>query len=224
MCGPQQTSTDAVRQSARLAKFHVPEIVFGPGSLAELGHCALRLGGRRPFLVTDPGLMEAGWVDEAVAHLRRVGLRPVVWCDVTPNPKDHEVQAGFERYAESGCDVIVGVGGGSVIDTPIVIDRDSFYFLPTHELNAGVVLLAYKMDPSGTASTRAPEPKQALTDDQWQTISRDFKWDWDMLAMPRLDHVVKGPLPGKVAGTLLNPKTDEAKERVRDRLRGLLNR
>lgn len=55
-------------------------------------------------------------MDEAVSHLRRAGLRPVVWCDVTPNPKDHEVQAGFQRYAASGCDVIVGIGGGSVID------------------------------------------------------------------------------------------------------------
>nr|WBO82709.1 iron-containing alcohol dehydrogenase [Streptomyces sp. SBE_14.2] len=116
LLGPQRTSTSAVRESARLAKFHVPEIVFGPGSLTELGHCALRLGGRRPFLVTDPGLMAAGWADEAVAHLRRAGLRPVMWSDLTPNPKDHEVQGGYERYVESGCDVIVGVGGGSVID------------------------------------------------------------------------------------------------------------
>ncbi|GAA0929246.1 iron-containing alcohol dehydrogenase [Streptomyces thermoalcalitolerans] len=116
LLGPQKTGTDAVRRSARLAKFHVPEVVFGPGSLAEIGHCALRLGGRRPFLVTDPGLIEAGWVDEAVGHLRRVGLRPVVWHDVTPNPKDHEVEAGFQQYAASGCDVIVGLGGGSVID------------------------------------------------------------------------------------------------------------
>ncbi|MFP1628518.1 iron-containing alcohol dehydrogenase [Streptomyces sp. 5K101] len=116
LVGPQTAGTDAARQSARLAKFHVPEVVFGPGSLTELGHCALRLGGRRPFLVTDPGLIEAGWVDEAVAHLRRVGLRPVVWHEVTPNPKDHEIEAGFGQYAESGCDVIVGVGGGSVID------------------------------------------------------------------------------------------------------------
>ncbi|GAA1004726.1 MULTISPECIES: iron-containing alcohol dehydrogenase [Streptomyces] len=116
LLGPQKTGTDAVRRSARLAKFHVPEVVFGPGSLAEIGHCALRLGGRRPFLVTDPGLIEAGWVDEAVGHLRRVGLRPVLWYDVTPNPKDHEVEAGFQQYAASGCDVIVGLGGGSVID------------------------------------------------------------------------------------------------------------
>lgn len=101
---------------ARLAKFHAPEIVFGPGALAELGHCATRLGARRPFLVTDPGLIEAGWVDEAVAYLRQSGLEPTLWHDVTPNPKDHEIEAAFQRYAESGCDVIIGLGGGSCID------------------------------------------------------------------------------------------------------------
>ncbi|SFO86531.1 iron-containing alcohol dehydrogenase [Actinomadura madurae] len=113
-CGPPDLAGG--RPAAPLTKFHVPEIVFGLGSLAELGHCALRLGGRRPFLVTDPGLMETGWVDEAVGHLRRAGLRPVLWHDVTPNPKDHEVEAGFRRYAESGADVIIGLGGGSCID------------------------------------------------------------------------------------------------------------
>lgn len=116
LMGPQRAGGQGIRQPARLAKFHVPEIVFGPGSLAELGHCALRVGGRRPFVVTDPGLMEAGWVDEAVGHLRLAGLRPVVWHDITPNPKDHEVEAGFQKYAESGSDVIIGLGGGSCID------------------------------------------------------------------------------------------------------------
>lgn len=36
----------------RFAKFHVPEIVFGPGSLPEAAHAAARLGARRPFVVT----------------------------------------------------------------------------------------------------------------------------------------------------------------------------
>ncbi|MGI8305888.1 iron-containing alcohol dehydrogenase [Saccharopolyspora hattusasensis] len=115
--GPQAAG-ERVRADTtnRLAKFHVPEIVFGPGALAELGHCARRLGARRPFLVTDPGLTEACWAAEAVGHLRRVGLSAVVWDAVTPNPKDHEVEAAYERYVESGSDVIIGVGGGSVID------------------------------------------------------------------------------------------------------------
>ena len=99
-----------------LAEFHAPEIIFGPGALAELGHCAARLGARRPFLVTDPGLIETGWVDEALAYVRQRGLRPVVWHGITPNPKDNEIEAAFERYAESGGDVIIGLGGGSCID------------------------------------------------------------------------------------------------------------
>jgi alcohol dehydrogenase class IV len=116
LIGPQQGGAHGVHAATRLAKFHAPEIVFGPGALAELGHCTVRLGARRPFLVTDPGLTEAGWVAEAVGHLRRRGLRPAVWRDVTPNPKDHEIEAAFQRYAESGSDVIIGLGGGSCID------------------------------------------------------------------------------------------------------------
>ncbi|MEU0467181.1 MULTISPECIES: iron-containing alcohol dehydrogenase [Amycolatopsis] len=103
-------------EPAELAKFHVPEVVFGPGSLAELGHAALRVGARRPFVVTDPGLIEAGWVDEAESHLRLAGLRPVVFSGVTPNPKDHEIEAAYQQYASVGADVIIAVGGGSCID------------------------------------------------------------------------------------------------------------
>src|SRR5215467_3517052 len=114
LLGPRRG--EALGAPARLAKFHAPEIVFGPGALAELGHCALRVGARRPFLVTDPGLIEAGWADEAVGYLREAGLSAEIWHDVTPNPKDHEVEAAFERYQERGGDVIIGLGGGSCID------------------------------------------------------------------------------------------------------------
>ena len=38
----------------RLLKFHAPEIVFGIDSMVEAAHAALRLGARRPMLVTDP--------------------------------------------------------------------------------------------------------------------------------------------------------------------------
>jgi alcohol dehydrogenase class IV len=116
LAGPRLGRAHRGHTTAGLAKFHVPEIVFGPGARAEVGHCAARLGARRPFLVTDPGLTEAGWVDEAVGYLRQSRLRPAVWRDVTPNPKDHEIEAAFQCYAESGGDVIIGLGGGSCID------------------------------------------------------------------------------------------------------------
>ncbi|MGH3352491.1 MAG: iron-containing alcohol dehydrogenase [Nocardioides sp.] len=109
-------SLPASRDDRRLLKFHVPEMVFGLGSLAEAGFCAGRLGARRPFVVTDPGVIDAGWVDELLAHLAEVGLKPMVWAGVTPNPKDHEIEAAYLAYAEYGGDVIIGIGGGSALD------------------------------------------------------------------------------------------------------------
>jgi alcohol dehydrogenase class IV len=99
-----------------IIKFHAPEIVFGPGSLAEAGFAARRLGAERPFVVTDPGIIEVGWTAALCGYLAEVGLRATVWSELTPNPKDHEVTTGYKRYADSGCDVIIGIGGGSVID------------------------------------------------------------------------------------------------------------
>ena len=104
------------RGGPRLSKFHAPEIVFGRDSLAEAAHAAARLGASRPFVVTDPGLTEAGWPAELLRHMRAAGLRPQLWNEITPNPKDHEIQAGYERYMASGCDVGLGIGGGGVID------------------------------------------------------------------------------------------------------------
>ncbi|TQC48615.1 iron-containing alcohol dehydrogenase [Rhodococcus sp. WS4] len=100
----------------RLVKFHAPEIVFGIGSMVEAAHAVLRLGGARPMLVTDPGLIDAGWASELQDQLREQGLTPVVWSALTPNPKDHEIAAGHDAYREGECDVLVALGGGSVID------------------------------------------------------------------------------------------------------------
>ncbi|GAA2020988.1 iron-containing alcohol dehydrogenase [Nocardioides kribbensis] len=108
--------TEPAPERVPLVKFHAPEVVFGIGSLAEAGFAAARLGARRPFVVTDPGIIEAGWVDALLGHLREARLTPVVWSEITPNPKDHEVRAAHRRYVEQGADVIIALGGGSCAD------------------------------------------------------------------------------------------------------------
>ncbi|HVK28116.1 MAG TPA: iron-containing alcohol dehydrogenase [Nocardioides sp.] len=113
---PPRPAGDADEEPTGLVKFHAPEVVFGTGSLSEAGFAAARLGARRPLVVTDPGIIAAGWVDELLGHLREAGLRPVVWSQVTPNPRDHEIRAAFAHYLEWECDVIIGIGGGSCAD------------------------------------------------------------------------------------------------------------
>jgi alcohol dehydrogenase class IV len=112
--GPQASSGRAGPDP--VVKFHAPEVVFGLGALDEAGFAAQRLGARRPMVVTDPGIIEAGWVDTLLGHLRAVRLHPVVWSQVTPNPKDHEVRAAYDHYVEQQCDVLIAIGGGSCID------------------------------------------------------------------------------------------------------------
>lgn len=116
LSGPRDPAAGASTRAPQLSKFHTPEVVFGPGALAELGQCAVRVGARRPFVVTDPGITGAGWVAEATSSLQQAGLHPVVFTAITPNPKDYEVEAAYAKYAETGSDVIIGVGGGSCID------------------------------------------------------------------------------------------------------------
>jgi alcohol dehydrogenase class IV len=100
----------------RVSKFVIPEVIFGIGTLAEVGGAIRRVGGRRPMLVSDPGVLAAGWVERATPHMADVGVECRLWHDLTPNPKDFEVQAAFESYAESGCDALLAIGGGSCID------------------------------------------------------------------------------------------------------------
>jgi 1,3-propanediol dehydrogenase len=99
-----------------VAKFLVPDVIFGVGVLSEVGQAARRQGAVHVLVVSDRGVGEAGWTSEVLGHLAEAGVSARLWDGLTPNPKDHEVAAGCAAYLESGCDVLVAVGGGSCID------------------------------------------------------------------------------------------------------------
>ncbi len=100
----------------RHCKFEVPEIIFGRDLLKQVGSCARRLGGHKVFLVSDQGLFNAGWVDQVMHSLLQAGMSFVYYDQITPNPKDTEIEAGAKEYIKKGADVIVGLGGGSSMD------------------------------------------------------------------------------------------------------------
>ncbi|GAX88552.1 iron-containing alcohol dehydrogenase [Effusibacillus lacus] len=99
-----------------ISKFMAPEIIFGFNSLEQVGESVLRLGAKKVFIVSDPGVVSAGWVEEAIHYLKQCKLDCCLWTSVTSNPKDYEVAAGVAEYTESGCNAVVGIGGGSAID------------------------------------------------------------------------------------------------------------
>jgi alcohol dehydrogenase class IV len=99
-----------------VAKFLVPDVIFGRDVLSQVGQAARRQGGVHVLVVSDPGVAKAGWTGEVLSHLAAAGVAAELWDGLTPNPKDHEVAAGCAAYTGSGCDVLVAVGGGSSID------------------------------------------------------------------------------------------------------------
>lgn len=100
-----------------LLKFEIPEIIYGINSLSQIGHCAKRLGGERVLLVSDPGVIEAGWVDAAITFLDKENLKSIVYDNVVTNPRSFQVELGAQFYNAEKCDVIIALGGGSPMDT-----------------------------------------------------------------------------------------------------------
>jgi choline dehydrogenase len=92
-------------------------VVHGIGAIGALGDEAAALGMSRPLVVTDRGISGAGILDQAVEPLRAVGLDPVVFDEVRANPPINLVDQGADAYRSERCDGLIGLGGGSSIDT-----------------------------------------------------------------------------------------------------------
>jgi len=99
-----------------LRKFVAPEVIFGVGALHLAGRYGRNLGGSNALVVSDPGVLAAGWAQQVLASVEAAGLESTLFTQVTPNPRIDEAAAGARVYAEQGCDVIIAVGGGSAID------------------------------------------------------------------------------------------------------------
>ncbi|BBD09834.1 alcohol dehydrogenase-like regulatory protein ErcA [Desulfovibrio ferrophilus] len=100
----------------KLRKFIAPEVIYGQGSASVSGQYAHNLGLTHCLVVTDPGVLEAGWTELVVNSLIDNGIETTVFSEVSPNPRDTEVRSGVDVFMSHGCDGIVAVGGGSPMD------------------------------------------------------------------------------------------------------------
>lgn len=69
------------------------------------------------LVVTDPGLMGSSVLDSLFDSLEKADLSYEVFSDVEPNPSTEVLENAVRRLEESGCGAVIGVGGGSSIDT-----------------------------------------------------------------------------------------------------------
>lgn len=98
--------------------YYIPtRILFGPGRLNDLG--TMKLPGKKAMLVTSsgPSLKKNGVVDRVLGLLGSAGVATVVFDKIQPNPIKSHVMEGAALVKKEGCDFLVGLGGGSSIDS-----------------------------------------------------------------------------------------------------------
>jgi alcohol dehydrogenase len=176
-------------------EYHNPtHLVFGAGMLARLGEVTSTYG-KKAMIVTGGGSVKRNGVfDRAVASLNASGVSVVECNGVEPNPRLSSVARGGEIARREGCDVVIALGGGSVMDAAKVMAA-AVYFegdlwemfphgqairrLPTQalpvitvptlaatgsEMNSGAVITDEKTSIKSFVGAKCLYPKAAIVD------------------------------------------------------------
>lgn len=95
--------------------FPIP-IAYGPGRLSEVGARSAALGITNPLIVTDRGSRTLPFIDALKHSLSEAGLKYGLFSEISPNPRDDEIDDGCHAYRNGGHDAIIAIGGGSAMD------------------------------------------------------------------------------------------------------------
>ncbi|MBV5307310.1 MAG: iron-containing alcohol dehydrogenase [Desulfobulbaceae bacterium] len=103
-----QTQSFTVTQPTR--------IQFGVGSINNLAKTIQEFNGSKVFLVIDPALIKTGIASQITAPLDNAGLPYVIYDTIDPEPGLKLADKGYKLAKSSGCDCVIGAGGGSAMD------------------------------------------------------------------------------------------------------------
>ncbi|TJY42274.1 iron-containing alcohol dehydrogenase [Cohnella pontilimi] len=102
----------------RVFRYELPTAIeFGNGAVQDLPNHIKRLNGGKVLLVTDPGLVKAGVAEHVTHVLEQSGIPFHIYSDIEPDPDIEGVMEGRDAAKSEGCDCVVGLGGGSALDT-----------------------------------------------------------------------------------------------------------
>ncbi len=105
--------------SGAFYEFYCPvKMIAGMSALDHLPHELKSRDCHKPLVVTDKGVRAAGLLDIVLKSLTEAGVNDLpVYDSVPPDSSTSVVAEAADLYRRSGCDSIIAVGGGSVIDT-----------------------------------------------------------------------------------------------------------
>ncbi len=91
-------------------------LIFGSGKISVLGAEAKKYGYKALIVTGQNSTKKTGLLERAISLLSESGLKSVVYDQVEPNPLTTTSTEGAAIAKKEGCDVIIGLGGGSIMD------------------------------------------------------------------------------------------------------------
>ena len=100
------------------ASIHLPRVLrIGAGASQQLAATLVELDLSRPLLVTDPFMVQCGYARRVEEQLEASGFEFGVFSDCVPDPTTDSVYAALANLRGGEDDSVVGLGGGSSLDT-----------------------------------------------------------------------------------------------------------
>lgn len=151
----------------------LPKAVYaGKNAMLKLEGVLKEAGATKVALFTDASIFELGLADGAIEIIKGLGLGVEVCSDLAIEPTYAEVQKIVDWFCESGCDFIVAIGGGSVMDASKLVSVLATSEYTVHDL-LGDPSLARKqvktvMVPTtaGTGAEATPNAIVAVPEDE----------------------------------------------------------
>ena len=134
---------------------------FGAGCRKEVVGEMNRRGMKKAFIVSDKDLVKSGVAKKVTDVLDGAGIAYELFDDVKANPTIHNVQCGLEAFKKAKADVIIAIGGGSVMDTAkaigIIAENPGFADVKSLEGTADTKHKSFPMIAFATTSGTAAE-------------------------------------------------------------------
>ena len=178
------------------------QIVFGRGRLRELGPRAAAMGRSALIVCGQRSARASGLLRKVETLLAAEGMAVEVFDDISPNPRSDEVDAAAAIASMNGCDVVIGLGGGSALDAAkaaaVSIDYDSVRELIGETVRATAKVLPIIAVPT-TAGTGAEVTKGAIVKDVVRGFRSGVRGDCVFPKLALVDPDVSQHMPRKVA-------------------------
>jgi alcohol dehydrogenase YqhD (iron-dependent ADH family) len=160
-------------------QLHMPtRILFGAGEVEKAGAEASKFG-RKALLVTGrSSTRKTGILDRVLNSLKGAGLEVLVYDRIEPNPRAMTIDEGGRIAREEDCDLILALGGGSVMDAAKAIAAVAISARPIHHYMAGGHTALWKeLLPITEAKPVVTIPTLAATGSEANSIAVITDWE-----------------------------------------------